>query len=133
MAKKNPLASYSGRLQELGSGDWADAKLGVAALTNSSGTVTLDASLDALRTLTLAANVSTLTITNVPASGLATVIAILIAQNGTGGFTFALPASLKQLTGSDSAIQSAANAKTLLMIMTFDQGTTWQYVMRASA
>ena len=34
-------------------------------------------------------------------------------------------------TGSDTAVQSAANAWTLLTLTTFDQGTRWEYTMRA--
>lgn len=105
----------------------------VTALTNSAGTVTVDCSLGKSFTLTLAANVTTLTLTNLAGAGYATEIEIEIKQNGTGGFTFALPASFKALGGSDTAIAAAANAVTVLSAKTFDNGTTWRYAMQESA
>jgi hypothetical protein len=40
-----------------------------------------------------------------------------------------LPASFKAVGNSDTAVQSAANAKTRLIISTTDGGTTWAYSM----
>ena len=105
----------------------------VSALTNSAGTVTVDCSLGKSFTITLAANVTTLTLTNLAGAGYATEIEIEIKQDGTGGFTFALPASFKALGGSDTAIAAAANAVTVLSAKTFDNGTTWRYAMQESA
>ena len=105
----------------------------VSALTNSAGTVTVDCSLGKSFTLTLAANVTTLTLTNLAGAGYATEIEIEIKQDGTGGFTFALPAAFNALGGSDTAIASAANAATVLSAKTFDNGTTWRYAMQESA
>jgi hypothetical protein len=45
----------------------------------------------------------------------------------------ALPASFKVTGGSDTAVQSAANAYTLLTLTTFDQGTRWEYAMQEIA
>lgn len=111
----------------------ASVQYPVNALTNSSGTVTVDCSLGRDFTITLAANVTTLSLTNLAGAGFATEIEIEIKQNGTGGFTFALPASFKALGGSDTAIASAANAVTVLSAKTFDNGTTWRYAMQESA
>ena len=61
-------------------------------------------------------------------------IEIEIKQPGSGGpYTFALPASFKALGGSDTAIATSANAVTVLSAKTFDNGTTWRYVMQESA
>lgn len=105
----------------------------VGVLTNSSGTVTVDCSTARSFTITLAANVTTLTLSNLAGAGFATEIEIEITQNGTGGFTFALPASFKALGGSDTAIASAPNSVTILSAKTFDNGTTWRYAMQESA
>lgn len=105
----------------------------VTALANSAGTVTVDCSLGKSFTLTLAANVTTLTLTNLAGAGFATEIEIEIKQDGTGGWTLALPASFKALGGSDTAIASAANAVTVLSAKTFDSGTAWRYAMQESA
>lgn len=113
-----------------GGGSSADP---VSSLTNSAGTVTVDCSLGKSFTLTLAANVTMLTLTNLSGAGFATEIEIEIKQDGTGGRTFALPAAFKALGGSDTSIASAANAVTVLSAKTFDNGTTWRYAMQESA
>lgn len=113
-----------------GGGSSADP---VSALTNIAGTVTVDCSLGKSFAITLAANVTTLTLTNLAGAGYATEIEIEIKQDGTGGHTFALPASFKALGGSDTAIASAANAVTVLSAKTFDNGATWRYAMQESA
>jgi len=105
----------------------------VNTLTNSSGTVTVDCSLGRNFTITLAANVTTLTLSNLAGAGYATEIEIEIKQDATGSRTFALPASFKALGGSDTVIASAANAVTVLSAKTFDNGTTWRYAMQDSA
>lgn len=112
--------------------DDGDVKSVVTALTSGT-TVTVDCSLGRNFTLTLGHNVGTLTLSNLAGSGYATEIEIEIKQDGTGGRTFALPASFKALGGSDTAIASAANAVTVLSAKTFDNGTTWRYAMQESA
>lgn len=101
----------------------------VTALTNAAGTVTADLSLGDYFTLAIAANVTTLAFSNAPASGTGRTIDITITQDATGGRTFALPASFKAIGGSDTAIQSAANAVTKIIATTTDGGTTWAYSM----
>lgn len=105
----------------------------VSALTNSSGTVTVNCSLGKNFTITLAANVTTLSLTNLNGSGFVTELEVEIKQDATGSRTFALPASFKALGGSDTAIASAANAVTVLSAKTWDNGTTWRYAMQESA
>lgn len=105
----------------------------VNTLTNSSGTVTVDCSLGINFKITLSANVTTLTLSNLNGSGYVTEVEIEIKQDATGSRTLALPSSFKALGGSDTAIASAANAVTVLSAKTFDQGTTWRYAMQESA
>jgi hypothetical protein len=105
----------------------------VNALTNSAGTVTVNCSLGRDFTLTLAANVTTLTLSNLAGAGNVTEIEIEIKQDATGGRTFAIPASFKAIGASDTAVASAANAVTILSAKTFDNGTTWRYVMQETA
>lgn len=104
----------------------------ITALTSGT-TITVDCSLGRNFTITLGHNVGTLTLSNLAGAGYATEIEVEIKQNGTGGFTFALPASFKALGGSDTAIAAGANAVTVLSAKTFDNGTTWRYAMQESA
>ena len=109
--------------------------LGVTALSIASGVVNIDLAGGMNRnfTLTLTANVTSVTFSNPPASGYVGEIEVEIKQDATGGRTFALPTSFKALGGSDTAIASTANAVTVLAAKTFDQGTTWRYAMQESA
>jgi len=107
----------------------------VRSVASSSGTLTLSFQGYRHRTVfttTLTENVSTLTLSSLPASGYIE-YELHITQNGTGGWTFAMPASHKALGGSDTAIASAANAVTVLSACTVDGGTTWRYAMQESA
>lgn len=114
-------------------GGGAAARDAVTALTISAGTVNIDCALGDFFTLALTANVTGITFTNLPASGRAASLALRVRQDGTGGRTVALPASFRATTGSDTAVQSAANAWTLVTLTTFDQGTRWEYTMRGVA
>lgn len=98
---------------------------------SAAGAVELDYSLGDYFVVTLGANVSGVTITNPPAAGGS--IRVRIIQDATGGRTLVLPTSGKAITGSDAAIQSAANAQTVLHLTTDDGGTSWGYSMKAIA
>lgn len=113
-------------------GGGAAARDAVTALATS-GSVNIDCSLGDFFTLGLTGNVTALTFTNLPTTGRAVSLAIRIRQDATGGRTLALPASFRATTGSDTAVQSAANAWTLVTLTTFDQGTRWEYTMRGVA
>lgn len=102
----------------------------ITALTNSSGTVNVDCSKgDYFTLLGMTANVTSLTFSNLPATGKACTLDITVSQDATGSRTFALPASFHAIGASDTAIQSAASAKTKIIATTLDAGTTWAYSM----
>lgn len=105
----------------------------VTALSISSGVVNIDCSLGDYFTLSLTANVTSITFSNLPASGKGASIAVQIRQDATGSRTVTLPSSFKATGGSDTAVQSAANAYTLLTLTSFDQGTRWAYAMQEVA
>lgn len=105
----------------------------VTALSIASGVVNIDCSLGDYFTLALTANVTSITFSNLPGSGKGASLAIRLQQDATGSRTVAFPASFKAITGSDTSVQSAANARTILMISTFDNGTRWEYSMKAGA
>jgi len=107
----------------------ATASNHVTALTIASGVVSVDCSLGDYFTLAMTANVTSLTFSNVPAAGTGRTLCIDVAQDATGGRTLALPASFKAIGNSDTAIQSAANAKTRIIASTTDGGATWVYAM----
>lgn len=105
----------------------------VTSLAIVSGVVNIDCSLGDYFTLALTANVTSITFSNLPASGKAMTLAIRFKQDGTGSRTVALPSSLKAVVGSDTAVQAAANAYTNAILTTYDQGTRWEYSMKGIA
>lgn len=106
---------------------------GVSALSIASGVVAIDLSLGDYFTLALTANVTSITLSNLPPSGVGRTMAIRFRQDATGSRTVALPSSFKAITGSDTAVQSSANAYTLLIATSVDQGTRWEYSMKGVA
>lgn len=117
------------------SGGGGSDVLDVSSPTNSSGTVTLDFAGKSryAGAITLAANVTTLAFSNLPGAGKYAEYELDIAQDATGGRTFAIPASHKPIGASDTAINLAANAVTVLTGQTKNNGTTWRYAMQESA
>lgn len=105
----------------------------VSALSTASGVVNVNCALGDYFTLSLSANVTSITFSNLPAAGRGVSIMIRIRQDATGGRTVALPSSFKAISGSDTAVQSSANAYTILSLTSFDQGTRWEYSMKAGA
>ena len=108
----------------------------VTALSISGGVVSIDLAGGMKKNFTLAltANVTSVTFSNLPATGYVGEIEIEIKQPSTGGpYTFALPATFHALGGSDTAINSGASAVTVLGAKTWDQGTNWRYAMQESA
>lgn len=103
----------------------------VTTLSISSGVVNIDLSLGDLFDLSLTANVTSITFSNLPGSAKGQCIFVRMKQDGTGGRTVALPSSWKPVGGSDTAVQSAANAYTCIAATTVDNGTRWEYVMKA--
>lgn len=105
----------------------------VNSLSSSSGVVNINCAIGDYFTFTLTENISSITFSNLPASGKAQTIFIRIRQDGSGGWTVNLPSSFKASGGSDTSVQPGVNAYTLLAITTFDQGTRWEYTMQEGA
>lgn len=100
---------------------------------SAAGALDLDYALGDYFVVTLGANVSAVTISNPPASGFGGAIRVRFIQDATGGRTVAIPSSFKAINGTDTAIQTAANAQTILHLATDDAGTSWDYAMKAVA
>jgi len=105
----------------------------VTTLSISSGVVNIDLSAGDLFDLSLTANVTSITFSNLPGSGKGQCIFVRMKQDATGSRTVALPSSFKAVSGSDTAVQLAANAYTCIALTSVDNGTRWEYVMRAGA
>lgn len=105
----------------------------VTPLSIVAGVVNINCALGDYFTLSLTANVTSITFSNLPAANKGASLSIRIRQDGVGGRTVALPGTFKATGGSDTAVQSGINAYTLLVITSFDQGTRWEYAMQEIA
>ena len=106
----------------------------IATPSSSSGTLVLDFAgrHSAVFAVTLTEDVTTLTISNLPASGFVEYEAHF-TQDATGGWEVTLPASHKALGGSVADVAAGIGAVTVLAASTVDSGTTWRYAMQESA
>lgn len=96
----------------------------VTALSIAAGVVNIDCSLGDYFTLTLNANVTSITFSNLPGSGKGTTKMVQITQDATAR-TVAWPASFKWAGGSVGVVSTASGAVDTLAITTFDNGTSW--------
>lgn len=98
----------------------------VNALGNQSGaTVTVNMESGNHVTMTLTGNISTLTISNPPASGALGILTLQIKQDGTGGRTFSWPSAVKWAGGNTPTVTATASRTDIYVLRTTDGGTTW--------
>lgn len=91
-----------------------------------SNVATMDLSSGSTFDLSLTANVTTFTTSNVQSdTGFASFFTLRIVQDATGGRTFANPASWKFVGGAAYVVSAAANAVDIIQGVSYDQGTTW--------
>jgi hypothetical protein len=95
------------------------------ALSIASGVVDVDCSLSDYFTLTLTANVTSITFSNLPGSGKAATKWIEIVQ-GAGPYTVAWPASFKWAGGSAGAVSTGNGDVDELAITTLNNGSAWK-------
>jgi len=97
----------------------------VNALSISSGVVAINCASGDYFTLSMTANVTSVTFSNLPASGKAQTLMVKLTQDATGSRTMTWPSSFKWAGGTAGVLSTAANSVDVLAITTFDQGTTW--------
>ena len=92
----------------------------------SAGTLTLDLSTANVFNVTHNANITTLTITNPPTSGLSGSFTLYLNQDATGGRTVTFPASVKWADATPPTLSTTISKKNKLVFDTLDGGTTWE-------
>lgn len=90
----------------------------------SSNTLTLDCSVSNVFAVSLNANISTLTLSNVPSTGNAFALTLSLVANGTA-YTVTWPASVKWPGGTAPTLTSANGKVDTFVLTTWDGGTTW--------
>jgi hypothetical protein len=96
----------------------------VSALTPASGVVNINCALGDYFTLAPTANITSITFSNLPASGKAQTIMVRFTQDTTAR-TVAWPASFKWAGGSSGAVSTGSGEIDIIALTTFNQGTTW--------
>lgn len=96
-----------------------------SALTTTAGVVAINTSLGNFFTLTLTANVTSITFSGLPGVGIISEKKVRIIQAATA-FTVAFPASFKWAGGVIGVVSTTSGAVDELEIRTYDNGTTWE-------
>jgi len=96
----------------------------VYSVGNISGAVSLDYTNGQYQYATLTGNVSSLTVTNWPASGSGGWMTLELIQNGSGGNTLTLGSAYKTAFGAGVTLTTTASARDKLYLQTRDAGTT---------
>lgn len=94
----------------------------VAAASGTSGAVTLDCSAASVFTVTPTGNITSLALSNLPASGISCTITLIVSQGATPR-TIATPAGGIFLDAATPT--QVANKICVFTYMTVDGGTTW--------
>lgn len=104
-----------------------DVRETAVSLIISSGAVTLDLSIGRYFYATLTANITSISLSNVPAPGNAVYVVIEFKQDATGGRSVAgWPSSFKwSSSGTAYSATTVANAKDKVVASTRDGGTSW--------
>lgn len=119
------LAQADGAGQVLSDHELKDICETRTAPESSSGTLTLDIENGNVFEVELDENVTTLTISNPPASGKAGAFTLILKQDATGSRTVTWPGSVKWAGGTAPTLTTDANAIDILTFVTTDAGTTW--------
>lgn len=97
-----------------------------STVSSTAGAVTFDFSVSNSFDITLTENVTSITLSNPPASGKYGEIVIEIIQDATGGWTVTWPVNVKWPGGTPPTITAAANSIDAIMLSTINGGTTWR-------
>jgi hypothetical protein len=95
------------------------------APSSASGTLELDLENGNHFEVTLTESISTLTLSNPPASGKAGAFTLKLTQGGSGGYTVSWPGSVQWAGGSAPTLTTDVGGVDILTFLTYDGGTTW--------
>ena len=95
-----------------------------ATVTSSSGTLTIDCETANVFEVTLSENVTTLTVSNAPASGTAYGFLLRVVQDSTAR-TVTWPASFKFANGTEPVVSTGSGQIDVFGFFTTDGGSTW--------
>jgi hypothetical protein len=91
----------------------------------ATATTTLNCALSNVFNITLAANITTLAFSNIPASGRVYSMSLFLNQDATGSRTIAWPASVRWSGGTAPTLTTTAGKTDIVSLVTHDGGTNW--------
>jgi len=97
----------------------------VDSTITASSTTSIDCSLSNNFSISMAASISTLSFTNVPASGRLYCATLFLVQDSAGSKTVNWPASFRWSGGSAPTLTTTGSKTDIITIVTRDGGTTW--------
>ncbi len=128
---------HSGQVNNAANQNWADFQLAspefkdysseVTSPSSSSGTLVLDMENGNVFDVTLTEAITTLTLSNPPATDKAGTIIFIARQDATAGWAITWPASIiwERDTGDSPGQTVTTSAVDIYILTTFDAGTTW--------
>lgn len=101
----------------------------VATPSISAGVLTLDLSTANVFKVTHNANITTLTISNPPSSGISCCFVLNLTQDATGGRTITFPAACVKSGGTALSLSTTANKRNKIIFDTDNGGTTYDIAL----
>ena len=95
----------------------------------AAGALTLDMETGNVFAVSHDANITTLTISHPPASGMAGSLTLHLTQDATGGRTLTFPSGCKFSGGIAPTLSTTASKRNKLVFDTIDGGTTWDVAL----
>lgn len=105
----------------------------ITAIAYASGTLDIDLALGNIFKVTLGANVSAMTISNVPANTHEASFRLYVIQDGTGGRTMSWPASVRDPWETAPTPSTTLSTMTMYQFTSIDGGTIWNRQMAMTA
>ena len=99
----------------------------------AAGVLDLDFAAGRVQSVSLTENVTSLTFSNLPASGKTASLSVKLAQDATGARTFAFPAAVKFSGGAAPTLSAGASEYDWLTFITLDGGTTYDLFVGGQA
>lgn len=90
-----------------------------------SATPTIDCSVGNSYVVTMTANITSISFSNVPAAGKVFSLTMFLTQGGTGSYTVTWPASVKFAGGTAPTLTTTVGKTDIIGLVTHDGGTNW--------
>jgi len=111
--------NYSGRIDLLSG--WSEKR----NAPSFSATPTIDCSVGNAYVVTMTANITSISFSNVPAAGSVFTLTMFLTQDATGGRTVTWPASVKWQGGATPTLTATGSKMDIIQLVTHDGGTNW--------